>query len=98
LQRLPFFRGLPSAQLTEMAGLRERLDRTATEFFGPPLIDYAALNRDDASVPQALHRLVFATRYACASGPGEVSQAAFNLLHRNYPDSEWAEQTPYWYE
>jgi hypothetical protein len=97
LQSLPFFSGLPSAQLTEMAGLRERLEQTATEFFGPPLIDYAARNRDDASVPQALHRLVFATRYACASGPGEVSQAAFNMLHRNYPDSEWAEQTPYWY-
>jgi hypothetical protein len=98
LQSLSFLSGLPSTQLTEMAGLRERINQTATEFFGPPLIDYAARNRDDPSVPQALHRLVFATRYACESGPGEMSQAAFSLLHRNYPGSEWAEQTPYWYE
>ena len=26
-----------------------------------------------------------------------ISRAAFRLLHRHFPDSEWAEKTPYWY-
>jgi len=98
LRSLPFMASLPEAQLIGMAGQRERLQQSATEFAGPALIDYARRNPGDARVPEALHRLVFATRYACESGPGEISQAAFSLLHRNYPDSEWAEQTPYWFD
>lgn len=71
---------------------------TATEFFGPIVLEHARAVPDDPRVPQALHRLVFATRYSCATGPGELSRAAFQLLHARYPDSEWAEMTPYWYE
>lgn len=70
---------------------------TATEFFAPAVMARAQANPDDSSLPHTLHRLVFATRHACDSGPGEVSRAAFELLHRRYPDSEWAEKTPYWY-
>ena len=71
---------------------------TATEFFGPIVLEHARAAPDDPRVPQALHRLVFATRHSCETGPGELSRAAFRLLHARYPDSEWAEMTPYWYQ
>lgn len=70
---------------------------TAAEFFGPHVVRYARENHADPRVPEALHRVVFATRYSCQSGPGDVSRVAFGILHENYGDSEWAERTPYWY-
>ena len=80
----------------------DNLDRpdfpTAAEFFGPHVIRYARENRTDPRIPQALHRVVFATRYSCSSGPGDVSQGAHEILHRHYADSEWTEKTPHWYE
>ena len=75
------------------------LRRTAaTTAFGPHVIRYAKNNLDDPRVPRTLHRLVFATRHACMTVPGEISRAAFALLHKHFPDSEWAEKTPYWYD
>ena len=71
---------------------------SATEFFGPHVIHYAEENLDDSRVPRALHRVVFATRYSCAGGPGSVSQRAYAILHENFSDSEWAKKTPYWYD
>ena len=71
---------------------------TAAEFFGPYVIRYARENPDDARIPEALHRVVFATRYSCRSGPGDVSQGAYAILHRHYADSEWAKRSPYWYK
>ena len=71
---------------------------TAAEFFGPHVIRYARENRGDPRIPQALHRVIFATRYSCSSGPGDVSQNAHAILHRDYADSEWVEKTPYWYD
>ncbi len=68
---------------------------------GRPLLEWADTHRDDADVPRALSRLVRATRFACGRGVGafaEVSRGAFERLHRRYPKSEWATNTPYWYE
>ena len=71
---------------------------TAAAFFGPYVTRYAEKNLDDPRVPKTLHRVVFATRHACESGPGPVSQRAYAILHKRFPDSEWAKKTPYWYE
>ena len=70
---------------------------TAAAFFGPHVIRYARENRTDPRIPEMLHRVVFATRYSCQGGPGDVSRGAFAILHQNYGDSEWTERTPYWY-
>ena len=32
------------------------------------------------------------------AGLGHVSQAAYETLHAQFPDTEWAAKTPYWYE
>ena len=70
---------------------------TAAEFFGPHVIRYARENQSDPRIPEALHRVVFATRYSCQSGPGAVSRAAYAILHEDYSGSKWAERTSYWY-
>ncbi len=52
--------------------------------------------------PELLHLLVRATRRASMHGSSssrtrELSKASFKLLHRNYKDTEWAQNTRYWY-
>lgn len=59
---------------------------------------YAAAHRMDPRSPEALHLAVRATRFGCTdAGTGARSRAAFQLLHRYWPTSEWAKQTPYWF-
>jgi tetratricopeptide (TPR) repeat protein len=53
----------------------------------------------DADLPETLHLAVQATRIGCRSPEDNSpwSRAAFKLLHRRYPNSDWAKRTPYWY-
>jgi hypothetical protein len=70
----------------------------APDYLTTQTVDWAQSHRDDPRVPEALHLAVQATRYGCASTEtGRHSEQAFQLLHRNYPDSEWARKTKYWY-
>ena len=85
---------------SEMKAIREvgQLRSTAaTTSFGPHVLRYAKDHLDDSRIPRTLHRLVFATRHACFAAPGNISQAAYALLHKHFPESEWADKTPYWY-
>ena len=93
----PRFSRYSDAELSAIRDVGEYRETAATTSFGPHVIRYASENLDDPRVPRTLHRLVFATRNACPSSPGNISQAAFALLHEHFPDSEWAAQTPYWY-
>jgi len=71
---------------------------TAPDFFGAEVMAWAAKNPADARVAEALHRVVRATRLGCTSeSSGDVSREAFTLLHKRFPRSEWAKQTPYWF-
>ncbi|MCY3623986.1 MAG: hypothetical protein OXH68_20030 [Gammaproteobacteria bacterium] len=70
----------------------------ATTSFGPHVLRYAREHLDDPRIPRVLHRLVFATRHACHwQAPGSISRAAYVMLHEHFPESEWAQKTPYWY-
>jgi hypothetical protein len=60
---------------------------------GLSVLEWAEHHADDPRVPEALHRLVDSKRAA-----GDISQAAFQLLHRRYPKSQWATKTPYWFQ
>jgi len=52
----------------------------------------------DARVAEALHRVVRATRFGCTTDTSpDTSREAFTLLHKLFPQSEWAKQTPYWF-
>ena len=94
----PRFSHYSEPELESIKQLVELWRTSATTSFGPHVIRYAKENLDDPRVPRALHRLVFATHHACYRAPGEISQVAYALLHKHFPDSEWAEKTPYWYD
>ena len=70
------------------------------------VLDYAKQHPDDPLVPEALARSVTTARYThgvCGSYDEarrvrrELARQAFQLLHRKYPKSSWAEGTPYYY-
>jgi hypothetical protein len=61
-------------------------------------VEFARAHPDDPRVPQALSLAVRATRYGCTNAQtGTASKQAFDLLHRKYPNSEWARKTKFWY-
>ena len=61
-------------------------------------VEFARAHPDDPRVAQALHLAVRATRYGCTNAhSGAASKQAFDLLHRKYPNSEWARKTRFWY-
>lgn len=71
----------------------------AAVFLGDLVVGYARRHLHDHRVPEALHRVVRATRFGCGLGAnGRVSRAAFELLHRRFPASEWTRRTPYWFD
>jgi hypothetical protein len=84
----------------QAAGEIARLEKqgNAAEFLGPIVLAWAKDHPEDPRVPEALHRVVVATHLGCAdSRTPEIGKAAFQLLQLNYPKSEWAKRTPFWY-
>jgi hypothetical protein len=70
---------------------------TAPDYLAGEAVRLARLGPDDPRAPEILHLAVRATRYGCTSaGTGPRSQAASDLLHRRYPQSEWTKKTPFW--
>jgi hypothetical protein len=63
------------------------------------IIQFANKNPGDSRVPEALHLAVMSTRYGCTGkDTGRWSKAAFDLLHRKYPNTTWAKKTKYWFK
>jgi outer membrane protein assembly factor BamD (BamD/ComL family) len=77
----------------------------APDLIGQRVLEWAKGHPADPDVPEALYLTVRATRYGNAktvqnpdnTSYSPTSKAAFQLLHRNYPKSEWAAKTPYYY-
>jgi hypothetical protein len=75
-----------------------KLPAPATKL-GQTAIAWAKLHPEDPRNPEALHRTVRATRFTFGdSDNGRISKAAFDLLHKRWPNSEWARRTPYWFQ
>lgn len=71
----------------------------APNFLCQKVIQWAARNPVDPRVPEALHLAVKSTRYGCTDKQtAKWSKAAFDLLHKRYPKSEWTKRTPYWFK
>jgi hypothetical protein len=71
----------------------------APDWLGAQTLAFARQHPQDPRVPVALYLVVRSSRYGCTDAQtGEFSKRAFDLLHRSYPDSEWAKKTPYWYQ
>ncbi len=70
----------------------------APNWLGKRALDWANAHPDDPRVPEALHLVVRSWRYGCTENSGQnYSKAAYDLLHKRYPTSEWTKQTPYWF-
>ena len=68
------------------------------DWLGRQTLAFAAAHPADPRVPEALHRVVRASRYSVTdAATGDISKRAFLLLHRRYPKSEWTKKTPYWF-
>jgi hypothetical protein len=62
-------------------------------------VQWANKNPTDPRAAEALHLAVVSTRYGCTDKEtGRWSKAAFDVLHRRYPNSSWAKKTPYWFK
>lgn len=71
---------------------------TASIWLPKSVIAWAKAHKDDPTVPEALYLAVRATRFGMDNtGATPYSKQAFELLHRNYPKSTWAEKTKYYY-
>jgi hypothetical protein len=69
---------------------------TAPNYFCRIAIEWTEQNPADARSPEALHLAVRSTRYGCTDKEtGRWSKAAFDLLHRRYPNTTWANNTKY---
>jgi tetratricopeptide (TPR) repeat protein len=71
----------------------------APSWLGRETLAWASAHPSDPRVPEALHLVVWATRYGCLDADsGKYSRRAFTLLHKSYPGNQWAKKTPYWFQ
>ena len=80
---------------------RKTLDAlgAAPNYIAQQVIQWANRTPADPRVPEALHLAVKTTRYGCTDkDSGRWSKAAFDLLHRKYPNTTWAKKTPHWFK
>ena len=92
---------VPTDLRERAAGERKKLaDLPAgPSWLGAQTIAFAEQHPQDLRVPEALYRVVRASRFGCTDEhTGEFSKRAFDLLHHHYPASEWTKKTPYWYK
>ena len=72
---------------------------TAPNYFCRIAIAWTEKNPADPRAPEALHLAVRSTRYGCTDDQtGRWSKAAYELLHRRYPNTTWAKNTKYWFK
>jgi tetratricopeptide (TPR) repeat protein len=71
----------------------------APNYIAQQVIQWANRTPADPRLPEALHLAVTSTRYGCTDDQtGRWSKAAFDVLHRKYPNTPWAKKTPYWFK
>ena len=72
---------------------------TAPNYLAQAVINWATKNPTDRRAAEALHLAVKSTRFGCTDkDTGKWSKAAFDLLHRKYPNTSWAKETKYWFK
>jgi len=75
-----------------------RASGDARSFLAREAIAWARATPTDPLAAEALARVVDGWRHACGSEDGsDIVRRAFTVLHRQYPNSEWAKRTRYWY-
>lgn len=100
----PAFLDQTSRNTAEREAKQLKAIASRSDWLGPSLLAYAKANLNDAEVPKALHFFIAATRLEHIDwrdpknkGRPHWSKQAFVLLHKNYPNSDWARKTKYFY-
>lgn len=71
----------------------------APDYICRQVIQWVERHPADPRAPEALHLAVRTTRYGCTDkDTGKWSKAAYDVLHKRYPNSPWARKTPYWFK
>jgi len=71
----------------------------AADFLCTEAIDQAKSHPSDERAPEALYRCLRAVHLGCSNDKGtQLAKSAFQLLHRRFPDSPWAEKGKVWYK
>jgi hypothetical protein len=71
----------------------------APNYLCQQVVQWVSRNPSEPRAPEALHLAVNTTRYGCTDkATGRWSKAAYDLLHRKYPNTTWAKKTPYWFK
>lgn len=71
----------------------------APNYISQQVVAWATRNPNDPRVPEALHLAVNTTRHGCTDKQtGKWSKAAYDFLHRRYPNNAWTKRTPYWFK
>jgi hypothetical protein len=95
----PFFLTAEERASAEKEHRELEAQSAAPNWLGKRTLGWANAHPNDPRVPEALHLVVRAWRYGCTESSEEnYSKAAYNLLHKRYPASEWTKQTPYWFD
>lgn len=93
---------LTSAQRASAGGEWKQLlaaESWGATYLARETLAWARKHPDDKRIPEALHRAVQASYYRLTDkDTGRYSKQAFDLLHRQYPKSEWTARTKYWYK
>jgi hypothetical protein len=72
---------------------------TGPDYLSKEAVAWAGAHPADPRAPEALALAVRSTRLGCTDDEtGKDSRAAFELLHRRYPQSDWAQRTKYWFK
>lgn len=96
--KLPAPAFLSAEQKSMAVGNWGKLPRVAPNYFAREVLAWGKQHPDDPREAEALYLVVRATRYGCTDGAtAGLSKAAFEFLHAQYPKSEWARKTRYWY-
>ncbi|MDX6558795.1 MAG: hypothetical protein QOF72_1844 [Blastocatellia bacterium] len=95
---IPEFLKLSQTVAATQSGALQALG-TAPDYFCRIAIAWTEKNPADPRAPEALHLAVRSTRYGCTDEQtGRWSKAAYDLLHRRYPNTTWAKNTKYWFK
>jgi hypothetical protein len=91
---------LTAAQKAEAEAEQRKLAASgeSATFLARTAVEFANKNMTNPNTPEILHLAVRSTRYGCKDANTlQFSKAAFDILHKRFPRSEWTKKTPYYF-
>jgi hypothetical protein len=69
------------------------------DYLAVKTLEWAKAEPNDPELAEALSLTIEGGHWSCGTADSaDLSQRAFQMLHRLFPNSDWAKRTKYWYE